>query len=59
MIYGLGAGAGAGAGAYKELLIITNMGKIYREYPHKWLYDNKDLGKIFRQGETVAAVIAL
>ena len=39
------------------LYLITNLGKIIREYPDNWQYDNKDLNKLLRPQEVVIAAI--
>lgn len=41
----------------RELLIVTNFGRILREYPDRWQYDNKDLGKLLKPTEVVVSVI--
>lgn len=44
-------------GEMRELIIITNIGRILREYPDRWQYENKDLSKIMRPQEQVIAAI--
>ena len=41
----------------RELIIITNLGRIFREYPDRWQYENKDLSKIMRPTELVVTVL--
>ena len=41
----------------RELLVVTNFGRILREYPDNWMYDNKDLSKIMKPGELVVSCI--
>ena len=42
----------------RELIIITNKGRILREYPDSWQYPNKDLSKLIGSEEVVIALIS-
>lgn len=41
----------------RELIIVTSLGKIYREYIDQWQYDNKNLGKLLSTGEVIVTAI--